>query len=125
MSDTTSPNGFPFPEDTDNVADYPALAEALAEAVNDHIGLSKSGTQSSGTLVAGTPKAVAYVFATAFPAAGPVPQVCVTISNGGNPQTYSAFVTAVSRSGFTVTYERTTGTAALSIGWIATNVGDW
>lgn len=124
MSGTTTPNAFPYPAGGDSVTAYPALGQALAEAIDDHVGLQKSGVVASGTLVANTYKSVAVVFTTPFPAGGPVPNVAASV--GGSTSTdLFVQINSITRSGFTVDFKRVTGTAALTCQWQATNVGNW
>lgn len=127
MSGTTTPNAFPYPVGSDNVDDYPALGQLLAEAIDDKIGLQKSGTQASGTMVAATVKSVAVAFTTAFPAAGPVPDVVCNLAGNQGTLGINANVTAsgITRSGFNLLFYRQTATGSLDADWIATNVGNW
>lgn len=124
MPGSTTPNGFPYPISNEPVSDGAAAIQLLAESVDDHVALQKSGTVTTGTLVAGTYSSTAITFTTPFPASGPVPQV-VAMANGSTTTEMYAQANSITRSGFTLAYKRTTGTAAMSVHWIATNVGNW
>lgn len=125
MSSVTTPNGFPYSDPTDSVSTYPATGQALAEAVDDMVALQKSGSVSSGTLAANVNTDVSVTFTTAFPAAGGVPAVATGSGNIAPDLVFALSLTAVSRSGFTVRFRRSSGTAAVTCYWIASNVGNW
>lgn len=117
--------GYPSMDDTDPLADVADLMEALAEAVNDRIGRLQSGSVTTGTLVAGTPSTGSVVFAEAYPASGPVPEVFLTqvVSSGLGSVVFILAVSSVTRTGFTWNARRDSGTAAMSFQWLAKAAG--
>lgn len=117
MAGTTT-LGFPYPSSGDKVADDATKIQELAQFVDDQTGLARSGSVTSGVLVAATAKTVAVVFATAFPAAGPVPKV-VAVPQGSGATLFSVQVNNVTRSGFDLNMRRETGTASFDAYYIA------
>lgn len=125
MPSDTAPNDYPYPLSSEPMADLAAAVQALAEAVEAKLGGQKSGTVNSGTMVAGTTKTVAVVFATPFPAAGPVPRVVASLTGGqGTNANSEVTVAAITRNGFNLLFNRATLTGALDASWQATNVGN-
>lgn len=125
MSAQTTPNGFTYPTGSDAVGALDTIVQTLAEQIDDHVALQKSGTVTSGTLVANTWSSnIAVTFTTPFPASGPVPQVTASV-RGTSTTDISVQVNTITRSGCIINVLRVTGTGALTADWIATNVGNW
>lgn len=122
MSSTTT-LGFPFAQSADRVADMATAQQTLAQFVDDNVGLVKSGISSVNVVAINTDAALAVVFATAFPAAGPVPTVIAGFQNIANPGNVSPVtVSGITRAGFTLNVRRSVGTGATSVGWIASAI---
>jgi hypothetical protein len=79
----------------------------------------KTGTTSSGTMVAATDKSVAVTFGTAFPDANYVVTLGLNEPSSGGAAHPRATVTSKTASGFTLVFRRETGTAAISMAWAA------
>lgn len=117
MSSTTT-LGYPYPDPTDAVAGLAVAVQALAQMIDDELGLIKTGTQNSGVLVVSTSKTIAVTFAAAFPT-GHVPRVCVTVAGGQGTVECQATVASVTEAGFDLLVRRESGTGALDVHYIA------
>lgn len=107
--------GYPYPADTDPIAAGAAAIAAIAQKVNDELGLARRG---SGTVTAmpaaGTAKTITVNFTTPFPA-GITPHVVVS-GTAANRDVYSS---AFTNTGFDVTAVNSTGTGNVGFTYIA------
>lgn len=118
MAGTTT-LGYPYPSAGDSMSDEATKVQELAQAVDDNVGLLKTGTKASGVLVAGAVTVVSVAFATPFPAAGPVPNVVACLTNVLGTAVYLVDVRNITRAGFDLAFLRSAGTAAMTAHWIA------
>lgn len=120
MSATTT-LGFPYPTPGDKLEQGDDIIKALAQYLNDKVGLVKSGQDSITPSAANTTTSKVIVFPVAFPAGAPLPAVVVT-PNGtvAAPGTLSMWVSAVALDRFTVNVQRTS-VVAVPFQWMASS----
>lgn len=112
MSGTTSLYGIPYPTSSDTIADYPALAQTLAQTLDRHV---QAGT------IAVTPSSsqqtVSVTFDKAFTSA-PVVVASGWVTAGGATVTTSC--ESITTTGFTLRYiGSTTFSNTVVLKWIA------
>lgn len=94
MTGTTT-LGYPYPEDSDPVADLALAVRNLAQKVDDNIGVVATGTAT--VAMGGTANAtVAVVFPVGRFTSAPA------VATGSNHGNYDAYVESVTASGFTM-----------------------
>jgi len=115
----TTPNGLPYPEPTDPVAQGAAAIKALAEAVDPRVGARAIAT-GQATLTSITPNTLATL-AVSFPAGRftAAPLVFVSLNAANVHGCTPAAATAITASGFTLNGARTTGNANIPVSWLA------
>lgn len=115
---SSTAKGFPYPVGSDKLGDTDLRIKALADYLNDNVGMVKSGSGSSGTLAAGAGIDVTVNFSgTAFPG---VPQVVATVKVNTTLSTLVVFVKTVTAS--TVVFRcqnNHSGSVNIAFDWIA------
>lgn len=111
----TTTKGYPYPVGTDRVMDGDNAIQALAEAVDTHLGRTASGQAQVNIVTGGTPVSTAVTFPVGRFNAAPVAVATVQTSA---PQNNQASVVSVTASGFTLWMSRTTA-GTMTGHWIA------
>lgn len=113
----TTTLGYPYPDGTDPMADIATAVQALAQAVDDKLGLLQSGTKNVNAVNVATDYSVTVTFPTAFPS---IPHVVACISNKLNPASYEPpLISSVTAADFVLTVRRSAGSASVDVDWIA------
>lgn len=111
--------GYPYPDPSDAIADLADKIADLATAIDDQIGLVKTGQEAMNLVNVNTDYSVAVVFAVAYPV-GVTPRVTACITNKSTPAAYEpVLISSVSRTGFTINARRSAGGANTNVDWIA------
>jgi hypothetical protein len=110
--------GYPYPNPSDPVADAAAAIQALAQDVDDELGMMKCGRSTINAVNVATDYTAGVTFAgTAFPG---IPKVTACLTNKANPANYEPVtISALTSTGFTINVRRSAGTASMDVDWIA------
>lgn len=110
--------GYDYPQGTDPLSGIAATVQALAQKVDDELGLIKRGTETINAVNVNTDyNAVVTFTGTPFPG---VPTITATITNKINPASYEPVViNAKSATQFTIYVRRSAGSASIEVDWQA------
>ena len=114
---STTAKGYPYPVGTDRVMDGDNAIQALAEAVDTHLGRVASGFVNVNITTAGGSASVAVTMPVGRFTATPIAVANATAV--GNPGGFQAAALGASASSITVGAARNTSTGNVGVNWLA------